>query len=179
MYLSERYASIPPPCFRIVDVSLPADVQKRTKSKNNQKTKKMNYRFISRKQIAMPTFEQISNAEIITNLDEQIEAAKGIAPFEFEKNEELTNVLRKFGDLFITVEKLPNGSLVNRGKFANGVEVRGWGVKDATIPEQTIKSDDVNKLTFGYCRSNGELITKPVTQNGVPKLAPVFYVELA
>ena len=154
------------------------------KSKNNQKTKKMNYRFISRKQIAMPTFAEIAAAKKVTNFEDILKANRSIGEYVFISNPDVTKFFSGAESLEITLEKIPSGTLVNRAKaVVNGhsYRLRCYGVKGSEMPEKSLSKAEIEKLSFGYCESDGETVSEEKTDPTTGEIVsvPVFYVKLA
>ena len=117
------------------------------------------------------------NAEF-ANIDEQIEASKKIAAYEFKADKDLTEKLSKFGALHISVFTDKNGKDRNKGTFTNNVEVSIYGTNKEVLPEMDIVSDKIARAVFGYCFSGDEIVFDLKEIKGTPKKVRRMYLNM-
>lgn len=103
---------------------------------------------------------------VAANFLENLEAAAGIAPYKFEASEEATKYFAEnLEKLEIRVDVLDNGNARNKAIATikgsdKPYNLRVYGTDKVAVAEQDItKPDDLKKLIFGYCKTNGEYVS--------------------
>lgn len=141
------------------------------------------YRFINQSSF-QPSADAIKNAKAVTKIDEILALSKSVGEYEFTESKELTERFRKAISGSLTLEMLPNGNKVNRMKIVadNGsyrLRVYGNG-RGNEMPEREFTADELKALSFGFCKSDNELVTEKRTDSlGNVYEVPVMYVNLA
>lgn len=141
------------------------------------------YKFIVARP-TQPTESEIAAAKTITNVSEMLKINKSIGEYVFIADNELSKVFQAANSLDLTVETLPNGNDVNRAVaiLSNGAKyrMRVYGTKDLQ-PAKSFTKDEIGKLTFGFCESDGEKVTESRLNGDTGEIVkvPVFYVKIA
>ena len=141
------------------------------------------YKFIVAKP-TQPTEKEIASAKVLTNVAEILAASKSIGEYVFSEDAELCKVFRAANSVSLTVETLPNGNDINRAVaiLANGAKyrLRVFGSKELQ-PAKDFSKDEIAKLSFGFCTSDGEKITENRLnpETGEIIRVPVIYVNIA
>ena len=146
------------------------------------------YQFVRSSRVAVEqktlSSEDVKNAVIINDIDAILEASVVAGKYEFTKDEKLTKALQSgISEMSRTIETLADGvTEVNRiSAVYKGVarRFRVFGSKIA-LPEKEYTADEIKKSVFGFCSSNGEIVTETkVGANGIPAKYPVIYLQMA
>ena len=140
------------------------------------------YRFISTRP-SQPSQEEIAKAKTLTSIDEILAASQSIGKYVFVKNDELTARLSQCTAMEMTIETLPNGASINRATLnldgSHTLPIRIYGTENEVLPPKVFTADEVAELTFGFCTSDGQMITQKKARNGVVVDVPVIYANLA
>ena len=167
--MSEMYATIPPPVHSKCGIYPP------------QKHKIMNYRFISTAQRINKV--DASAAAEISGITDILNYSKCIGEYTFKTDEELTKTLNK-ADSIAIVRKVSNSGIVsyraeillNGGKYIARLFGSGRG---ATYAERNLSADEIKKAVFGFCASDGEIVTDLKTDGMKAVKVPVIYMQTA
>lgn len=140
------------------------------------------YRFVSSRP-SQPSSEEIAKAKRLTSISEILEASQSIGKYVFTANDELTERLSKCPAMEMSIETLPNGASINRATLNLGdghtLPIRVYGTENEVLPPKVFTSDEIADLTFGFCTSDGEMISQKKARNGVVVDVPVIYVNLS
>ena len=141
------------------------------------------YKFIVSKP-AQVTDKEIAAAKVVSNVADMLKISKSIGEYVFSADDELTKVFRASNSVELTTETLPNGTDINRcvAILANGAKyrLRVFGSKELQ-PAKSFTKEQIAKLVFGFCESDGEKITENRlnSETGEIVRVPVFYVNIA
>ena len=142
------------------------------------------YRFLTSAQ-RTPVFDAktLNDAKTLTGLNEILEASKCIGTYEFAKDDELTDFMRKATAMQVVrhiseksgiksyrVEVSVNGSKYLGRLYGNG--------KGNEYPETIYKPEEIKKAVWGYCTSDGERVTEQKTRGLSVVNVPVFYLKV-
>ena len=142
------------------------------------------YKFVATT-LNQPTKEAVQKAKVLTDIDEILNANASPAPYVFEESKELTEKLRKASALEILVDTLNSGALVNRAKATyNGKtqRLRTYGNgRENIVPAKVFTADEISKAVFGFCKSDGEIVTEEVFNQSTGEVIkrPVIYLFLS
>lgn len=144
------------------------------------------YRFLSSAAIAQPTAKDIAKAETISSLADIVMANRVQGEYQFAEEKGLAPLFGKILTAEITIETLNNGSMVNRliavTEKAGKQRFRCFGKgRENVINAHALTADEIGKLTFGFCTSDGERLTENRVDatTGEVKKSPVLYANVA
>lgn len=138
-----------------------------------------NYLFV-RPAAIQPTEKAMKAKKVVTDFSEIDELTDNKGQFEFQKNEEMTKAYRKAEGLSISI----NDSGLYRGLLKKDAthtkNLRVYGIKGQDFPACDLTADQIKKVDFGVCVSDGEVQRydkfNPVTGEVVS--VPYIYVDL-
>ena len=137
----------------------------------------------------MPKVTDFSNAQIVggpdgEDFDAVINGNQRIGKYEFIPKDKLTEKLLAIADyVTIAIKTTESGNIVNDTvlvkKDGTSISLRLYGVEKKLQEARTIKSDELKKYKFGYCKSDGQIVGNPsVDAGGKPCIVPVIYLHL-
>lgn len=141
------------------------------------------YKFITAKSVQV-TNQDLAKAKEITNVDDILKASKCIGEYVFEMDDELTKVFSGANSISLVEEILPNGNSINRAVaiLTSGAKyrLRVFGSK-VLRPAKDFTKEEITKLKFGFCTSDGERVTENKVSGDTGELirVPVMYVNIA
>lgn len=111
--------------------------------------------------------EKIAKAQVITDLKRELELTAASEQYNYKQDDALTKLFNTATAVEIKNTMLNNGNEVNRVvvTMPNGkrfYNIRVFGTDKELIPEKKFSSEEIKKLSFGYCTSGDETITDGV-----------------
>lgn len=139
------------------------------------------YRFVSLRN-AGPTEEAINKAKTLESLSDILEVSKCFGEYLFTEDAELTDLFRKAKSIAIERKVSDSGVksyraavVTESGKYLCRLYGNGKG---ADYVERTLSADEIKKVTFGFCTTDGEKVTETRSNaDGVVKV-PVIYMNV-
>lgn len=139
------------------------------------------YRFVNT--FAAVTAEKIAAKKVVTNIDELLALTKNVGKYVFEASKELTDKMRQATAGEMKIDVLPDGKTkVNRmiieTPFGN-FRLRVTSTDKQDFPARAWTADELKALEYGFCKSDGELVTETVSDSaGNVYEVPIKYVSI-
>ena len=139
------------------------------------------YNFVKR---SAPSATDLNSATSVTDVAEILSASALISEYKFEKSEELSSVFSKAEAVETEIATRGNGSDCNRVRVTlqNGKAFlcRAYGLKNSVAPPHKWGATEIEKISAGFCKSDGERIEElRQSPNGDILNVPVIYVKIA
>jgi len=142
------------------------------------------YSFVSASAF-QPKNVDFSKATALTDVDSILSANERIGEYVFTENDALNKRCHELAErVEIALKTLESGAIVNDTVLVKTdgkkVSIRLYGTDKKTVNPQTLDKAALAKLTFGLCKSDGEIVGNPsVDATGKPAIVPTIYLKLA
>ena len=115
------------------------------------------YRFVSAASI-QPTAEKITNAEVVTDFDKLVKLNARQGKYAFEPIKEWTDRIHALAtSAELRIIMLKSGIMTNELVVEPlHLPFRVYGTEKQVLPERKYSADEIRRLEFGKCTSDGE-----------------------
>ena len=142
------------------------------------------FRFVGASSMQTISQSDLAKAKVLSDIDSIINASSRQGEYVFSKSEELEKKLNP-QSVSITIETLKSGNLVNRCVVTRmdgrKINARTFGKgREHVEPAKVIEGETLKKLSFGFCMSDGEIVTESgFDASGTLCKRPVIYVNIS